>query len=221
MTHVFFDKEFAPGGYVFSVKNQEDECVLGLGIDPFLTKNTLDEHYKMLKNNNKIFNIIKNAKINGEFQGYGKLGYLRNHSVGNVMLVGDAGRFLDPFLGFGLKQAIITGFKAAEVCKNNIDSSSQKKPYLEYESSILDLKKEIKLSIFLRKAYRKINNEEIDTIIKILRDLQKDGITLDNLFKKENSLILKHILKNGKNSTKIFLKTIPNISEYLLKIHHL
>jgi len=221
MTHIFFDRDFAPGGYIFTVKNQENDCVLGLGLDPSLTNNTPEEHYKMLKSNSKIFNIIKNANIKGRFQGYGKLRYLKNHSVGNVMLVGDAGGFLDLFLGFGLKQAIITGFKAAKVCKNDIDGVAQKKPYLEYESSIIELKKEIKLSIFLRKTYRKINNEEIDTIVKILSDLQKDGITLDYLFKKENSLLLKHILKNGKNSMNIFLKSFPNIAEYLLKIQHL
>ncbi len=80
---------------------------------------------------------------------------------------------------------------------------------------------DIKLSLFLRKAYRKINNQDIDAIVKILTGIQEEGLTLDYIFRRDNLLLLKHILKNGKRSTLMFLKTFPNIAEYLLKINFL
>ena len=221
ITHVFFDRNIAPGGYIYALKNNNNKCVLGLGLDSWLTEKKIEQHYQMLLGHNKISKIIKKAKIKEYFGGIGKFGYLKNHSIGNIMLVGDAGRFVDPFLGFGLKQAIITGYISARVCKNVKDGITKNSIYLEYESAISNLKKQIKLGILFRKIYRKINNQDIDIIIKILKNLNNEGLTLDYLFQKNNRLLFKHILKNGKTSSRIIYKSLPNIIEYLLKTHHM
>jgi len=219
ITHVFFDRTIAPGGYVFTVKNGDKNCVLGIGLDPLLTNKTPKEHYQKLKLHQTISKILNNAKIRSNFCGYGKFGLLKNRAIGNIMLVGDAGRLLDPLFGFGLKQAILSGHAAANVCKSVKESTAQKQPCKEYESSISPLINEIKLNLFLRKSYRKINNQDIDAIVKILADIQEEGLTLDYLFKRNNRILLKHIFKNGKRSTLMFLKAFPNIAEYFLKIH--
>lgn len=221
LTHIFFDKKLSPGGYVYAVKNGEKSCVLGVGLDPLLTNNAPEECYQKLKTHKIISKILNNAKISSEFSGFGKFGLLKKRAIGNVMLIGDAGRLLNPLFGFGLKQAILSGYIAANVCKSVKESATQRDVCGEYESNISSLINEIKFSLFLRKVYRKITNKDINTVIKILIESQKDGLDFDYIFKKDNKILIKNILRNPGSCAEISLKALPNLAEYLLKIYHL
>ena len=221
ITHVFFDKKIAPGGYVFIAKTKKNECVLGIGFDPSVTNKSPEELLKIVKSHKFISNILKGAIIKNHFRGYGKYGFLQRHSYGNIMLVGDAGRFGDPFLCYGLRQAILSGYNATRCCKSLLDSTSDLEENINYESSMMNLQNEIKIGLFLRKVYKKLNNKDIDVIVKIISDAQKDGLNLDYLFKKNNKLLIRHILKNIDRCSYIALRALPNLVGYILKTHHM
>jgi flavin-dependent dehydrogenase len=210
----------APGGYIFATRSKHNECVLGVGIDPYLTDMTPKEHYDKAMADRRISNILQDANILNQLHGYGKYGLLKHHAIGNVMMVGDAGRFPDPFLCYGVRQAILSGYNAANVCKSSLLSNLDVEPCTAFESSMKKLQNDIKLGLFLRKVYRRIDNNDLDAIVKIVADAQDDGLDVDYLFKEKNSLLVRHILKNGGSCTKMFIKSLPYLVEYLLKTHH-
>jgi len=220
VTHVFLNRISAPGGYIFATRSNQNQCVLGVGFDPFLSNKTPEDHYNIALKDTRISNILKNAHIKNHLQGYGRYGILKHHARGNILLVGDAGRFLDPFLCYGVRQAILSGYNAASVCKDALDSSLKLEVSCTYELSMKELQDQVKLGLFLRKAYRKIDNNDLDAIVKIIADAQDDGLDVDNLFKENNAILIKNILKNGGSCTKMFLKSFPYLVEYLLKTHH-
>jgi flavin-dependent dehydrogenase len=136
------------------------------------------------------------------------------------MMVGDAGRFLDPLLCYGVRQAILSGYNAAKVCVSSHESTLDVEPSIAYESSMKELQNQIKQGLFFRQIYRRIDNNDLDAIVRIVADAQDDGLNVDNLFKENNAILMKYILKNGGSCTKIFLKSIPYLVEYLLKTYH-
>jgi flavin-dependent dehydrogenase len=220
VTHVFFDRTIAPGGYIFATRSKHNQCVLGVGIDPSITNMTPRQHYEKAMADNRISSIVKGAKILNQLQGFGRYGLLKRHAIGNIMMVGDAGRFLDPLLCYGVRQAIISGYNAANTCKLSLESSLDCEPSIAFESSMKELQNQIKQGLFFRKVYRRIDNNDLDAIVRIVADAQDDGLNVDHLFKENNSILLKHILKNGGSCTRMFLKSVPYLVEYLLKTHH-
>jgi len=220
VTHVYFDRMIAPGGYIFATRSKHNECVLGIGIDPYLTDMSPKEHYEKAMADKRISDILQGANILNQLQGYGKYGLLKQHAIGNIMMAGDAGFFSDPFLCYGVRQAILSGYNAANVCKSSLESSLDVEPCMAFESSMKGLQNDIKLGLFLRKVYRRIDNNDLDAIVRIVSDAQDEGLDVDYLFKEKNSLLIKHILKNGGSCTKMFLKSLPYLFEYLLKTHH-
>ena len=220
VTHVFFDRMIAPGGYIFATRSEHNQCVLGVGIDPSITDLTPRQHYEKAIADKRISNILQDAKILNQLQGYGRYGLLKHHAIGNVMMVGDAGRFLDPLLCYGVRQAILSGYNAAKVCVSSHESTLDVEPSIAYESSMKELQNQIKQGLFFRKVLRRLDNNDLDAIVRIVTDAQDDGLNVDYLFKENNAILMKHILKYGGSCTKIFLKSVPYLVEYLLKTHH-
>jgi digeranylgeranylglycerophospholipid reductase len=221
VTHIFFDKNIAPGGYIFAAKTENNECVLGVGFDPSMTNKSPKEHFEKAKSNKLISKILKDAKILNHFSGFGKYGFLQRHSIGNLMLAGDAGRFGDPFLCYGVRPAILSGYNATNTCKTLLESTSDLSQSMKYESSMMDLQNAIKIGLFLRKVYKKLNNKDIDVIVKILSDAQEDGLDLDRLFRCNNNILIKHLLKNMGGCSHIVLRALPNVAEYFFKIRNM
>lgn len=83
---------------------------------------TPKEHYVKALAGNRISNILQDSNILNQLHGYGRYGILKHHAIGNVMMVGDAGRFLDPFLCYGVRQSILSGYNAANICKSSLES---------------------------------------------------------------------------------------------------
>jgi len=221
ITHVFFDRNIAPGGYIFAAKSKENNCVLAVGIDSSMTNINPQQYYKKIKSHKLLSDILKDAEIKNPLSGFGRIGLLKRHSIGNIMLVGDAGRFPDPLFCYGVRQAILSGYNAAKTINLCLQSAIEKKPSEKFESSMVELQNEIKLGYFLRKAFRKMRNKDIDTIVKILSDAQKDGLDIDYLFKKNNNLLIKNIIRNFGRCSSITLRALPNIIEYLVNIRHI
>jgi len=219
--HIFFNKKIAPGGYIFSAKTSKGDCVLGVGFDRSLSYNSNEEILQKAKLNNIISNILKNSDIKNSFKGFGKYGLLKRHSIGNILLVGDAGRFGDPLFCYGVRQAILSGYNASMSCKKFLDSKCNLDIDKEYESSMKDLQNEIKIGLFFRNAYNRLNNRDIDAIVKIVSEAQKDGLNIDYIFKNNNKFIIKHIIKNMRICSSITIRTLPYLFEYLLKIRNM
>ena len=152
---IYFDKQLAPGGYIYSgsVDNRSFFCVV--------TDDMFSKKIKLRENLEKFLEKKIKRKITAKtyFDGIGISG-IHTNQVKNVLFVGGSALFYDPFLGYGLNYAIESGYYAAfAIIKNNID---------EYKKYVKEIQKEIKGRCEAREIWRKADNIFFDRLIKAL-----------------------------------------------------
>lgn len=153
---IYFDKEYAPGGYVYSgsVGNETFYCIVydKGAID------TLDSSEKLnqfIKENHK-----ETIKSQSYFTGNGISGIIEN-KYHNVYFLGGAALLNDPFLGYGLNYAIESAYIAANAIFNNDPSI-----YDEYLTNIQHIFKEM---VSIRDIWRKADNDFFDLLLDVLK----------------------------------------------------
>jgi len=166
---IYFDEKLAPGGYIYSgsVCYKSFFCVV---IDDIFSK-----EIKLQESLNRFLE----QKVNGEittkeyFGGIGTSGIHKNQ-VKNVLLVGGAALFYDPFLGYGLNYAIESGYYAAQtIIKNNI------KMYNKY---VKEIQQEIKEKYIAREIWRKADNKFFDKLVRSFNGkLNKDDDKINKI----------------------------------------
>jgi len=85
-------------------------------------------------------------------------GYCYPPQVGNVLLVGNAGGFMEPFLGFGVMAAIRSGVYAGRALARG-------KSYIELTR---DLRRKITRLVILRRMLNNMDNEDFDRLVKLI-----------------------------------------------------
>ncbi len=85
-------------------------------------------------------------------------GFVYPHQVDNIILAGNAGGFLESFLGFGHVKALRSGVYAAR----SIAGGGK------YEESIEQLQENIRVSSTLRKQLDRLKNEDYDHLVAFL-----------------------------------------------------
>jgi len=192
-THIFFDSKNAPGGYFFIAKTKDNEGVACIVIDKSMTSELLKNYYKsFIKENEHLKEILKKSTVNNEFSGMSHAGFLERRTSGNVILVGDAARTLDPLLGYGIRNSIISGYVAAEIVAEALEEDNIKK-IGEYEKELISKISNLSQEVKMRKVFRKLSNDDFDHIVKTFGNLQEQGVDLDNLFD-EKQILARNIL---------------------------
>lgn len=79
------------------------------------------------------------------------------HQLGNIILVGTSGGFMESFLGFGTMSSLRSGFHAAQAIV-------QKKPFAK---EVQQLDQEMKRSVRIREILNTMNNDDYDALIKV------------------------------------------------------
>lgn len=85
-------------------------------------------------------------------------GFVYPHQVGNILFVGNAGGFLEPFLGFALFGGIMSGVFAA---RSIVEGRS-------YEEYLEQLKENYRSSSAMRKALIRYTNKDFDRLVAFL-----------------------------------------------------
>lgn len=116
-SEIFFDKNYAPGGYVWIYPIGKNGAKIGLGINKSLSAKSAFEYLdQFIEENPLVVDRLKNAsqiaKISGAIPSGG---ILDKTCVENVLLVGDAAGMVDPITGAGISYAILTGEIAGKV----------------------------------------------------------------------------------------------------------
>lgn len=187
-THLFFDSKNAPGGYFFVAKAKDNEGVACVVIDKLMTNRPLKRYYKtFIKENKYLKEILENPTVKNTFSGMSHAGSLGEHTLGNVVLIGDAARTLDPLLGYGMRNSIISGYVAANIVSDALEEDNINK-LRRYEKELIPKISNLSQGARMRKIFRKLDNEDFDHIVTTLGDLQEQGINLDNLFNRKQAL---------------------------------
>lgn len=204
-THIFFNSKNAPGGYFFVAKTRDDEGVACMVVDKSMTNEPLKKYYEhFISENKNLSEILKNPNVKNEFTGMCYAGFLEKRTLRNVILVGDAARTLDPFLGYGMRNSITSGYVAGEIVAKALEKDNIK-IIGEYEKELISKISDISRGATMRKIFRKLDNDEIDYIVKTLGDLQAQGVNIDDIFD-EKLAIAKEILGNIPVNLRLALK---------------
>lgn len=159
--YVFLDDHIAPKDYAYLVSiNGEAALVTVLFGDvrnaELLRLEALSK-FKKLLGDFKVENLRK-------FCGYDAYLHATKRQKGGKLYVGAAGGFQDVLFGFGIKQAIISGYLAAQSIYEGKDFDSLWKNELE---------KEHKNEIVLRALYDRLGNKGYEFMISFLSLIQK------------------------------------------------
>jgi len=209
-THVFFEQNHIPGGYVYTVRTSTLATVILGG------KNKLDgEYFDKIKKSNLKMNEIIGERKGEELWGRGIISNINRRVYKNIILVGDAARVADPLFLYGLRPALISGDLAVKIIKEHLDNGKSLTHYDELLKN--KLLQYYYLSKVARNTLEKTNQKDIEFIIKNLSYLNKT-IGIDGISESPKNAIKAIILlfiKNPYNTTKISFKVVKSLFEAL------
>jgi len=153
---IYFDKKLAPGGYIYSGSVGKDTFYCTVIDDVFFKKTNLAKNLDYFLENR----LRKKFTIKNKFNGIGISG-IQNSKIGNILFIGGAALFYDPFFGYGLNYAIESAYIAV-----NAINTDDLQIYTEYTKRI---QKELKDIFVSREIWRKADNMFFDKLIEAFK----------------------------------------------------
>ncbi|MEN6378195.1 MAG: NAD(P)/FAD-dependent oxidoreductase [Methanofastidiosum sp.] len=179
---LYFGDCYAPGGYTWIFPKGEDQANVGLGVLPVRAKQTaqyyLDKFIERPRfKKTKIVEVNAGAiPVNGP---------LKEPYMDNLLLAGDAGRFVNPLTGGGIHTAIITGkhaglLAAEAIAKEDYTSNFLKKYNDMWKPEIFD---ELDKCLKAQEAFMTFSEKDLDSIADTLKDLKLETISTISILK--------------------------------------
>lgn len=177
--YILYDFKYAPKGYVYILPYKDNRAFIA---NVCFDNNKIDQlkllYDKLLKENKVINDLIKDSELLELKYGIG--GYhqnLLNNEVKNQYFIGEAGGFIDPARGFGLRYAFLSGYLVAKAITENLDFKKlwQKR----FGNELINGYKR-------RKIFNKLNDEELSKLIEkmeaksTLKEYVKRRMELEN-----------------------------------------
>ncbi|NJE06336.1 NAD(P)/FAD-dependent oxidoreductase [Thermococcus sp. M36] len=189
LIHLWFGNEIAPRGYVWVFPKDEDRANVGIGINsdnPNTAKYYLD---KWLKENDIPFKKILEVNVGVVPVG----GFVKELAKGNVVVVGDAARQVNPMHGGGMAEAMEAGTIASKWIVKALEEENLEllKNYTKewWETDGKRLEKVLKV----RKVTEKLTDEDLDLFIQLL-----SGADAEKIASGDYGEIIKALLKHPK-----------------------
>jgi flavin-dependent dehydrogenase len=205
-TNIFFDANYAPGGYFFTGRVSKDMGIAMLVANKSkLRKPIKDYFYEFIKNNPELYGVMLGAETIEFNYGERTISNIFKIISGNVAFCGDSARTMSPIFAYGVNPAIRSGYLLAKKLKK----------YNLSEKALFEYEKEMKKSIFnnfqekiFRKAYNNLSNKDFDFLVETANYLHSKQ-HLDELIDSDEykfGYILKSVLRKP-------IKTIGLISK--------
>jgi len=157
--YVLYDFKFAPKGYIYVLPYHDKKALIAnVCFDKTGMNKVKNLFNRLLKENKEIKEIIKNSEL--LYTRYGTGGYDRDllrENRQNGFSIGEAGGFIDPARGFGLKYAFLSGYLVAKAINENLSFEElwQKR-----------FGKELKQGYERRAIFNKLDNDKLSDLIK-------------------------------------------------------
>lgn len=191
---LYFGDCYAPGGYTWIFPKGEDQANVGLGVLPVKAKQTAQYYLDKFIERPR----FKKAKIVEVNAGAIPVnGPLKEPYMDNLLLAGDAGRFVNPLTGGGIHTAIITGKHAGELAAEAIAKEDYTANYLKRYNDMWkpDIYEELDKCLKAQEAFMTFNEKDLDSIADTLKDLKLETISTISILKaivaKNPGLLLK------------------------------
>lgn len=179
---LYFGDCYAPGGYSWIFPKGDDQANVGLGVLPTKAKATAQFYLDKFIERPR----FKEAKIVEVNAGAIPVnGPLKEPYMDNLLLVGDAGRFVNPLTGGGIHTAIITGKHAGMLAAEAIDKGDYTGNFLKKYNDMWkpDIYEELDKCLKAQEAFMKLTEKDLDSIADTLRDLKLDTISTISVLK--------------------------------------
>lgn len=148
---MWLNKEYAGSAYAYLSCRDSSSGSLVLVV-PNANENNIKHYWK------KFWQLEKpDYQVVDEWTLEHVSGFVYPHQVGNILFVGNAGGFLEPFLGFALMAAIKSGVLAARHIAGGKD----------YEEALYHLKQNSSYSRALRKVLDGFQNSDFDHLVSL------------------------------------------------------
>ncbi|MFQ5975107.1 MAG: NAD(P)/FAD-dependent oxidoreductase [Candidatus Hydrothermarchaeales archaeon] len=200
---IFFSTKHASGSYVLLCKDPLDG--VGYLIQGFREDKTVDikQHFQNLVEKNDVIKaVLKNAEIIQNIHGtlYITDSLPVRFRSNNVLFVGDSARLMDPFLHYGVKPAIISGYLAGKVASNIYKGCDLD----EYDKMIKEvIFPELKTQHKNRKVFNKLSDNDLNTLFEFLIELREKNTDFDALFENPYGQIPRILTILAKNPSRI------------------
>lgn len=149
---IWLNKEYCKNGYAYLIPFSEKKASLVLVVND-VTEKEIDHYWELFFYSENIkYTIIEEFKLNH------KSGHVYPHSISNILLAGNSGGAIDPFLGFGVLTSVGSGVMAARSIIKNKDYEKLLKPFLKTNYQMYEFKK----------ALDKFNNRDYDRLIRTI-----------------------------------------------------
>jgi flavin-dependent dehydrogenase len=168
-SNIYFDSENIPGGYFYLITGKSETSTGCIVLDSSNMKKSVKEYFNnFISVNKELSEKIKSFSNN--FGGEGLIFDIDKYVHENLVFVGDAAGLVDPFFGYGISSAIISGYYCGYSIAQaiNEDFSMLK----EYDSTIR-AKFDKQLSYLYQRVFESLNNDDLDLIAEILNELDK------------------------------------------------
>ncbi|MGE4282997.1 MAG: NAD(P)/FAD-dependent oxidoreductase [Clostridia bacterium] len=153
----WLNNNFAPQGYAYLIPFNSREANVVIGY-PNYEHNKKYDIDKLWTNFLNSFNF--RFRVTDQFQitNY-QIGISDKCKVGNILFTGNCFGTIMPFLGFGQNAAMLTGIYAGlDICDKG-----------KYEKHLKTLRASYFDSLALRKKLEKMNNDDYDTLVRLLK----------------------------------------------------
>jgi digeranylgeranylglycerophospholipid reductase len=150
--YAWFNKDYCKNGYAYLTPLDEKKAVVILVVTDVNEKEVEFYWEQFLYTENIRYTIVE------EFKYHHKTGYVYPLIVKNMIFTGNAAGGIDPFLGFGLYNAVSMGIAAATTIASGKDYEKQVEKIQQKNINLYEM----------RKMFNIIGNRDIDNIITLI-----------------------------------------------------
>ncbi|AIS51439.1 FAD dependent oxidoreductase [Thermoanaerobacter kivui] len=150
---IWFNTRYARSGFGYLVPFNQNKASIIL-VSTYTQKEELEDMWQTFLYQEKL-----NYEIIETFETELDVGIADRHQIDNIYLIGNAGGFLDPFLGFGLLNSIESAVYAAESIVHGYN----------YEKMVNKIMKKVNMFSDFRIAVDNMKNEDYDRIVEMIK----------------------------------------------------
>jgi digeranylgeranylglycerophospholipid reductase len=188
-TNIFFDANYAPGGYFFTGKVSNEIGIAMLVANKAKLKMPIKKSfYEFIEKNHELYGVMLGAEVIDFNSGERTISTISKKVFGNVAFCGDTARTLSPIFAYGVNPALRSGYLLAEMLLiYGLDENA----LIEYEKELNKIRG--KSNRFLRKIYASLTNKDYDYLVETANYLHSKQ-HLDKLIDSDEYKI-EHIIK--------------------------
>ena len=165
--HVFFDKDFFPGSYLYLVHDSDRD----VGYLTYGTSENKRLDIEDLKGKKYLREALSESEVKKEINGSVYIGNPSTLTEDNILFAGDSANLMDPLLNYGSGNALKSGIFAAEAIDEAGELDTVKDRYRRLVKN--HIYPELGANMKFRKIFDSFNNRDINCIVEISKRIDE------------------------------------------------